>query len=153
MGNARGERSTHALVLEGEFGIGPGVRCAVFVLAVVDAGGLALVEAHHVVFPGEILVEVKSRCEEHKAKMYKRLNAKMGENLPIPNMIPKRNPMLRILNQTIQRLHDLRQIGPPVVRVKVEIKGIHLVLALVHKNHDTGSRIGRPARLVRHITH
>ncbi|CCE34783.1 uncharacterized protein CPUR_08718 [Claviceps purpurea 20.1] len=68
-------------------------------------------------------------------------------------MIPKRNPMLRILNQPIQRLHDLRQIGPPIIRVKVEIKRIHLVSAFVHKNHDTGSRIGRPARFVRHITH
>lgn len=61
--------------------------------------------------------------------------------------------MLRILNQPIQRLHDLRQIGPPIIRVKVEIKRIHLVSAFIHKNHDTGSCIGRPARFVRHITH
>lgn len=72
--------------------------------------------------------------------------------MPIPNMISKMHPVLRILDQAVQRLHDLGQVGPPIIRIKVEIKGIHLVGTLFDENHDTRSRVGRLARLIWHVT-
>ncbi len=65
---------------------------------------------------------------------------------PVADMVSKVHPMFGVSYHTVEWGHHLRDIGPAIVRIKVEEEGIDMAGSLLNQDYHTRRGIVYPAR-------